>query len=486
MKYKIEKENFLDIKAEVGVVFVIDKNLEHKWVCDAKKLEKLGFQAGDGEVCLTQKSKLLYVGVNSLDSDDIRVASSNAIKAIKNTKFKSLKIALYLDECPALAVRSIVEGFELGIYKFEKYLSKKDKINLKEIIFSTEEYNDKNISQTTIENNINKALIITNATNLARDIVNTPPQDYTSLSFEKDALEISEKLENVTCKVYDEEFLKKENMNAFLAVNKASPIPPRLIHLTYKPKNSIKRVIYVGKGLTYDTGGLSLKPSSSMVSMKADKSGAAAALAIIKAAAELKLPFEIHSILGATENAIGGDAYKPDDILIARNKKSIEVKNTDAEGRLVLADCLSYAQDFKPDLLIDMATLTGACVVALGEYTTGVIGFNHDLINDFENRVKYSGELTNPLRFNKYLKTLVKSNIADTCNISSSRYGGAITAGVFLSNFIEEENKQNWLHLDIAGPAFTDNAWGYNPAGGSGAGVRMNLYYLMNLAKEAK
>ena len=300
----------------------------------------------------------------------------------------------------------------------------------------------------------------------------------------QDALNLAKSHASIKCEVYDEKFLAKENMNAFLAVNRASVHKPRLIHLTYKPKKSKKRIIFVGKGLTYDSGGLSLKPADYMLTMKSDKSGAAAALGIIKGAAELNLPFEIHAILGATENMIGGNAYKPDDVLISRSGVSIEVRNTDAEGRLVLADCLSYAQDFKPDILIDMATLTGACVVGLGEYTTGIMGNSESLKSEFKNKIKDSGELATTLDFNPYLSELIKSQIADVSNCASSRYGGAITAGMFLAKFIKDEYKDKWLHLDIAGPAYREKAWGYNQAGASGAGVRMNLYFLQALSKE--
>lgn len=221
-----------------------------------------------------------------------------------------------------------------------------------------------------------------------------------------------------------------------------------------------------------------------MVTMKADKSGGAAVMSILKAAAELELPFEVHAIIGATENMIGGDAYKPDDVLVAKNGKTIEVRNTDAEGRLVLADCLCYAQELKPDLLVDMATLTGACVVALGEYTTGIMGHDSALKHSMQKAADKSGELSGMLPFNKYLKKLLKSAVADMSNISSSRYGGAITAGLFLDNFIEEAYKDKWLHLDIAGPAYLEKAWGYNQSGATGAGVRMNLYWMLEEAKK--
>jgi leucyl aminopeptidase len=213
--------------------------------------------------------------------------------------------------------------------------------------------------------------------------------------------------------------------------------------------------------------------------MKSDKSGASAALHIIKAAALLKLPYEVHSVIGAAENMIGGNAYKPDDVLKARNGKTIEVRNTDAEGRLVLADCLDFAQDLKPDYLFDLATLTGACVVALGEYTSGVMGHSTHLKHTFVSSALKSGELVSTLPFNRYLKKLLKSSIADMSNISTSRYGGAITAGLFLDNFIRDEYKDKWLHLDIAGPAFIEKDWGYNQCGASGAGVRMCLNFMI-------
>jgi len=175
---------------------------------------------------------------------------------------------------------------------------------------------------------------------------------------------------------------------------------------------------------------------------------------------------------------IGGNAFKPDDVLVAKNGVTIEVRNTDAEGRLVLADCLCYASDLKPNYLVDMATLTGACVVAVGEYTTGVMGHNSTLKHSMVSAASKSGELSGTLQFNRYLKKLIKSDIADISNIASSRYGGAITAGLFLDNFVSDTVKENWLHLDIAGPAYVEKDWGYNQSGASGAGVRMCLYWL--------
>jgi leucyl aminopeptidase len=204
---------------------------------------------------------------------------------------------------------------------------------------------------------------------------------------------------------------------------------------------------------------------------------------MMDAIAKLNLPFEVHGIIGAVENMIGGDAFKPDDVLTAKNGKTIEVRNTDAEGRLVLADCLCYAQDEIEDIdyIMDFATLTGASVVGVGHYTTSIMGNNTELTWKVVQSALDSGELATTLPFNKYLRKTIKSKVADICNISSTRYGGAITAGMFLDEFIKDENKNKWVHCDIAGPAYVEEQWGYNPYGASGAGVRMTIEFLKSL-----
>jgi leucyl aminopeptidase len=459
-------------------VLVVNKNLHHKWIKDVDEFDKLGFKGKSDEILFLPHKNILYCGCDSLEGDEIRCSISNALKALKKMKYKSIKIGLYTQNCPPINARALAEGIVLGTYSFDEYKSEKNDFTIENIKISTEDYNGKIYNLSSTKKAIDEAIIISNATNKAKDIINTTPFDMTPVKLANYAKDMAKDLKNVECFVGDEEFLNSENMGAFLAVARASSNKPRLIHLSYKPKNSTKRFVFVGKGLTYDSGGLSLKPSEHMVTMKSDKSGAAAAINIIRAASELELPFEVHSIIGAAENMIGGNAYKPDDVLKARNTKTIEVRNTDAEGRLVLADCLDYAQEIKPDYLIDLATLTGACVVALGEYTIGIMGHDSKLKRSMIKSGYKSGELSSSLPFNKYLKKLLKSNIADISNISSSRYGGAITAGLFLDNFIKDEYKDKWLHLDIAGPAFIEKAWGYNQSGASGAGVRICIYWL--------
>ena len=485
MKILVENKKLNELVADIKIVFVVNKDFDHKWVEDKETLEFLGFKAESEEVCFLTDKKTVYVGVDSLDAEEIRLASSKAINVIKSTNAKTVKIGTYSDECPGENIKAMSEAFILGAYSFEQYKSKKNPLKIETITICTDDYSRPDISIETAKKAVHVGTTIATSTNFTKDMINTIPFEMHSLKLEEIAKSL-ESISNVTCNAYGKEFLEEQGMGAFLAVNRASHIPPRLLHVVYKPANAKEKFVYVGKGLTYDTGGLSLKPGASMVSMKSDMGGGAAVLGIIKGAAELELPYEVHAIVGATENAIGPDAYKPDDVLVAKNGTTIEIGNTDAEGRLVLADCLCYACEQKPDYLIDMATLTGACVVALGEYTTAVMGHSSALKHSIMRSAANSGELTGTLPFNRYLKKQLKSPIADLSNIASSRYGGAITAGMFLDNFVEKEYKDKWLHLDIAGPAFVDKAWGYNQCGASGAGVRMNLYWMIEKSKEEK
>lgn len=455
-------QDFKEIKAQSRVIFV--ENLQIKHLDDCEILEELNFK----ESAYIQSSKTLYINVKTLSVDDLREASAKAIRAFKNLKFENVKFDVVGGEEEQYG---ILLGILCGAYSFDKYKSEKSSFALKEVFVCGVQ-----------EKLIEKANIIAQSIYLVRSLVNTIPNDatpaYLAEVAKQEALQAK-----IECKVLGVEELREEKMEALLAVARASSHKPCVIHLTYKHPNAKKRIVFVGKGLTYDSGGLSLKPADYMVTMKADKSGGCAVLGIILAIAKLGLEVEVHSVIGAVENMIGGNAYKPDDVLISREGKSIEVRNTDAEGRLVLADCLSYAQDLKPDYLIDLATLTGACVVGLGEYSSGIMGYNEELKSEMESLANQSGELMNKLHFNKHLKALIDSKIADVCNISSSRYGGAITAGLFLGEFIREEYKDKWLHLDIAGPAYVEREWDINSYGASGAGVRACVEFVIKKGK---
>jgi len=457
------------IDTDCEIVLVKNKKIKE----NKEILKSLNFQGNDEECVLLPELKKLYVGCETLDHDNIRVAIATAVKKINSTNFKSAYIKVKDN------LSAYVDGFELGNYAFTKYKSEKEDKVEKNIYIEVSKIDKE------IQKEFEESVAICNSVNMVRDFVNTTPEDFYPAVMAKHALNIA-KENNLECKILDEDYLEENNMGSMLAVGRASRHRSKLIHLTYKPSAKIKtkaKIVLVGKGLTYDSGGLSLKPADFMVSMKSDKSGGCAVLGIMNTISALNLPIEVHGIVGAVENMIGGDAYKPDDVLTARNGKTIEVKNTDAEGRLVLADCLCYAQDEIEDIdyIFDYATLTGACVVGVGQYTSGIMGNNSALKCKIVKSALNSGELATTLPFNRYLKKTLKSEIADMSNIASTRYGGAITAGMFLDNFIKDENKDKWVHLDIAGPAFVDSAWGYNPAGASGAGVRLTLEFMKNL-----
>uniref|UniRef100_UPI0035568CE3 leucyl aminopeptidase n=3 Tax=Helicobacter cinaedi TaxID=213 RepID=UPI0035568CE3 len=438
----------------------------------AKLCKPFGFE-GEGKFFL-QEGRILVVCVDELESDCLRESGANIVRYFKGLPYEGVNVSIEgkIDNKKAYA---LLLGALCGEYECMSYKSKPKANALKEFVLVEQ--------KTSLDSSIvTKAEIIAQSVNATRELINTIPQVATPKYLAKYAKGLSKELDKIECKILDESLLEKEKMGAFLAVNRASCNPPRLIHLSYKPKGATKRVVLVGKGLTYDCGGLSLKPADFMVTMKADKSGGCAVMEIIRAVARLGANVEVHSIVGAAENMIGGNAYKPDDVLYSREGKSIEVRNTDAEGRLVLADCLSYAQDLKPDILIDFATLTGACVVALGEYTSGIMGHNDKLKLEFEKIALDSGELMACLPFNRHLKKLIESKIADVCNVGSSRYGGAISAGLFLSEFIRDEYKDKWLHIDIAGPAYVEKEWDINPSGGSGAGVRAGIEFILTQA----
>lgn len=472
MKINILEKND-KLKSEVEIIFV--KELD-SLTQDKELLEILDFKAKDEACVLLAESKKIYVGYENDNYDCIAIAIATAIKKLQTTKFKSANIVL--NQTLKDNFKALVEGAVLGEYKFTDYKSEKEKRKI-ELDLIVEQ------KDASLEKILNDSKIIAKAVNKARNMVNTAPADFYPEVMANIAQDLAKDVE-ISCEVYGEKYLEKNNMMAMHSVGRASIHESKLIHLTYKPKNAKAKIVLVGKGLTYDSGGLSLKPADFMVTMKADKSGGCAVLSTMWAIAKLELPFEVHGIVGAVENMIGGNAYKPDDILKAKNGKTIEVRNTDAEGRLVLADCLCYAQDEIKDIdyIFDYATLTGACVVGVGEYTTGVMGNNESLKKEAVASALNSGEYATALDFNRFLRKAIKSEIADVCNIANTRYGGAITAGMFLDNFIYEENKNKWIHFDIAGPAFVEKAWGYNPHGASGTGVRFTIEFLKGLIKD--
>ncbi len=313
--------------------------------------------------------------------------------------------------------------------------------------------------------------------NLTRRLVNLPPNEIFPESFAEECQRVG-KQAGFQVEVWDEHKLAEEKCGAFLAVGKASDRPPRLVIMRYNgAEQGSAPLALVGKGVTFDSGGLSLKPSSNMLNMKCDMAGAATVLGAMNAIATQKLPVNVIGFAGLAENMISGNAYRLGDVLVARNGKTIEVHNTDAEGRLVLADTLNVAEEMKPRAIVDLATLTGACVVALGQDICGVMTNNQEFCDSVMSAAAISGELVWQLPMHDFFAQQVKSNIADIKNVGDGRWGGAITAGKFLQEFVADTP---WVHIDIAGPSFADHPSQWIDAGASGCMV-MSLVELASM-----
>ena len=371
-------------------------------------------------------------------------------------------------------VRVLTEGMMLAAYQFAKYKSEK-KPGVKEAAV---------VVPQKLQNEARKGLrqgqVEAEAAAFVRDLVNEPPSDLPPSRVAALAHEIAEKgkAAGVSVQVFEKEQIQEMGMGALLGVNRGSAEPPAFIHLHYKPENAAKSIALVGKGITFDSGGLSLKPAQSMETMKMDMAGAAAILGVFRAIPSLKPKVEVHGILAVTENMPGGRAIKPGDVLKAMNGKTIEVLNTDAEGRLVLSDALSYAVRQKPGAIIDLATLTGACITALGSLVAGAMGNDESLLNDLRKAGEESGEQFWPLPLVPEYKEGLQSKIADLQNISSVRgEAGSIIGGLFLQEFVDGKP---WVHLDIAGPAWSAKDFYYLTPGGTGFAVRTLLHYLLS------
>ena len=357
-----------------------------------------------------------------------------------------------------------VEGLALGSYRFDTYKTGNSKTTI------LREATITGVDGSTLKAGIRRALVACDATCWARDLVNTGPSDTTPLFLAQQARKLAGG--PIRVKIYDRAKCRAMGMEAFLCVSRGSNQPPALIHLVYKPKGRLRgKIAFVGKGVTFDSGGLSLKTAGGMETMKSDMAGGAAVLGVFRALQSLKFPMEIHGVIAATENMPGGSAVKPGDIVSTMNGKTIEVLNTDAEGRLTLADALAFAQKQGCKEIVDLATLTGACVIALGR-AVDTMGNNQQFTDRVIDASKRAGERLWQLPLYDDYREMIRSNVADIKNIGG-RAAGAITAGLFLSEFVKRGVK--WVHLDIAGAAFVDKSIPESPKGGTGAGVRTLL-----------
>jgi leucyl aminopeptidase len=419
------------------------------------------------------KLRLLGAGKEKeLNKESARWAAGTIANIALGIKLKEFSIN---SKVPKLSeedsLQALTEGLILGQYRFDKYKTEdNESIKIKSVTFIT--------SLNKAQKIIKKSEIICNASNYVRDLQMENADVATPLYLEKQARQIAKK-NKLKIKVLDEKILKKLGAGLILAVGKGSKYPPRIVILEYKgnPKSKETTAI-LGKGITFDSGGLNLKPTNYIETMREDMSGAAAVLGTIKAAAELKLKKNLIGVVSTAENAIGSAAYKPGDVVKSLSGKTVEIGNTDAEGRLVLADALTYTEkNYKLTNMIDLATLTGAVLVALGDYVAGMSGTDKKMIS----KLKKSGENTHErvweLPLLKDYIGEVKSETADLNNINYGRNAGAIMGAAFLSKFIE---KTPWTHIDIAGTSWLESKRGYYQKGATGFGVRLLIDYLEN------
>lgn len=465
MKIKVS-ENVSNQACEVLVINKFEGEKTSVELANKFAVDKDRFEGKFGETYLLHTlgqipaDKILIIGFGKkeeFDADKMRQTIAKSVKKLQQIKAKN---ACFDFDINANYGKSAAIGALIADYAFDKYKNKKAE-RLDEITFA--KFSEKDVYE---------GIVFANAMKLTRDLANEPAQYATPAKL----AEVAKNIEGITTKVFDKDEIERMGMNAYLAVGQGSVQPPKFIHMKYTGKDVKKKIALIGKGICFDSGGLDIKPASSMLTMKDDMSGAACILGVMSALKDLAPDVEVHGIIAACENMPSGNSYKPGDVLTAKNGKTIEVDNTDAEGRLTLADALCYASELGVDEVIDIATLTGACVVALGSIAAGIMGNDKEMINRLIETAKSSGEAFWQLPMFAEYKDSLKSNIADMKN-TGSRFGGASTAGVFLQEFVEGPK---WCHIDIAGTAFLEKPQKEFIAGATGAGVRTLLNYVKN------
>lgn len=459
--------NVKNLSVDVLVISLFEGEKTSQELANVYALERDNFEGKAGQTYLLQTydripaKKILVIGCGQRKDFCENRAREVVFKAVKKLQqIHAKNVAFDLDFGFG---KSCTIGAMLADYAFDKYKSEKS-TRIDSITFSGIEEQEVKIGK-----------IFGDALKFARDLANEPA----SYSTPTKLAEIAQSLKGIETKIYDTDEIKQMKMGAFLAVGQGSVQPPKFIHMKYACPNPKKRIAIIGKGICFDSGGLDLKPPSSMLTMRDDMSGAACVLGVMRALHEVKPEIEVHGLIAACENMPSGSSYKPGDILTAKNGKTIEIDNTDAEGRLTLADALCYAcEDLKVDEVIDIATLTGACVVALGTHVSGIMGNDKTLINDLIETAKSVGEKYWELPMYKEYFESLKSDVADMKN-TGSRQGGASIAGLFLQEFV---SNTKWAHIDIAGTAFLEKPQQEFIKGSTGAGVRTLLSYILKEA----
>jgi leucyl aminopeptidase len=446
-------------------------------------MAEAGFEGKAEEILAVPAGKLgakaaLLVGLGdkkSVSADRLRRAAAAVVR--RSPRAKTVATTL-LDAVPsggdrAAAAQALAEGAALGAYKFLRYKQKSDAPALERLVVLSKK-------EDAVQKGLDRGVAVAAAVAWARDLVNEPAGAMTPIQLAEEARRAAEQ-GGLEYEVLDEVEIANQGLGGLLGVSLGSDQPPRLVKLTYTPKGkSTGTVALVGKGITFDSGGLSLKTADGMETMKTDMSGAAAVIGAMSVLRAAGVSAKVIGFVPTTENMPGGRAIKPGDVLKIRNGKTVEVLNTDAEGRLILADGLSLAVEEKPDAIIDLATLTGACVVALGMKMAGLMGNDESWIGQVRGAADRAGEPVWPLPLPEEYRKDLDSEIADLKNITGTRGGGALTAGLFLSEFAGDVP---WAHLDIAGPARASGDDGYIAKGGTGYGVRTLVEVLSTFEK---
>ena len=451
----------------------------------AATLETLGASGGEGEVTKLPAPEgvkapvVVVVGLGeppadgeAYDTETLRAAAGAAARALSGAK----KAVFALPTADAEAAGAIAEGALLGAYAYTAYQQKSNgRGPLAEVALVGAKPRDK-AYKTAAE----RAIALATEVNRARDLINMPPNDLHPKEFAT-VVQAAAKEHGLKVEVLDEKALAKGGYGGILGVGSGSSRLPRLIRLSYKGPKASKKVALVGKGITFDTGGISIKPAANMDEMTSDMSGAAAVIASVILAAKLKYPLEVIATVPIAENMPSGTSYRPGDVLTMYGGKTVEVLNTDAEGRLILADAMVRASEDNPDYLIDTATLTGAQVVALGRRTAGVMG-----TESFRDRVTEIGQAVGEgswaMPLPEELRGDLDSRVADMANVTGHRWGGMLAAALFLREFVPEG--LDWAHIDVAGPAYNPGSpWGYNTRGGTGVPVRTIAAVMADIAE---
>ena len=451
------------------------------------------FEGGFGEwVALStlnrfkaRKFAVMGMGEKSaFDADAMRRFGAHVIKRAKESKAKTVRISFLYASFGELSVReagqALAEGMILAGYGFHTYHAKNSEKAKKQMVVSVTIADLSAADQAKFERGCKDAEAVCSGVEIARDLVNTPSMDLYPLAMAEAAKQVAGLSKRISIKTLDRSRMERMKMQAALSVARGSEHEPVGVHMIYKPSGKAKkRVAIVGKAVTFDSGGLSIKPADGMMTMKMDMAGGASVIGLFRALADIDVDIEVHGIFLAVENMPSGNAYRPGDVVRAMNGTTIEVLNTDAEGRVVLADALCYAQTIEPDAIIDLATLTGACIVALGEDIAGLMTNDRKLADRILAAADESGEPVWELPMYTPYEEHVKSRIADIKNIGARGQAGTIAGAMFLKHFV---GTTPWVHLDIAGPAYTERESRPDlPAGATGFGVRTLVRYLQGL-----